>query len=165
MSALYLVPGLACLFVGGIFLLVYRSSRIRQDTLEQQFTARAWAKLADTESGTEYNYENRPRTVYYGIYEFDTVDGQHIFSASEFTYHDPKDIPGTQGNMVKIRYDPQKPTDFSLPEEEAIAKDVWPAFRKIGIGMIILGVVLTAAAAAAILGFFGPFAAELLRQA
>ena len=53
MRALYLIPGLVCLFLGGIFLLVYRSSRIKQETTNRDVTAQTWGRLVDTESKTE----------------------------------------------------------------------------------------------------------------
>jgi hypothetical protein len=92
--------------------------------------------------------------VYYGVYEYDTVDGQHISSASGFGYGNPKAIPGTQGNMVKIRYNPNTPTEFVLLEEQAVSGTVLPSFRKVGIILSVLGILLTAAAVAAILGLF-----------
>ena len=157
MRFLFLISGLTCLFLGGVFLLVSRSSRIRYETTEQRFTGRAWARLAGTDSRTERDIKNRAHTVYFGIYEYDTADGQHVSSASEFGYHDEQCIPGTHGNMVKVCYDPRKPTDFALPEEQAVALSVWPIFKRIGIGLTILGVLLSLAAATVILGFFNLF--------
>ena len=154
MRALYFVPGLACLFIGVMFLLVYRRSNIADEASERSMNAQGWAKLADTGSRLEYNYENRSRTVYYGVYEYDTADGQHISSASDFGYGNPKDIPGTQGNMVKIRYNAKNPTEFALLEEQAVSKTVLPSFRKVGIILSVLGILLTATAVAAILGLF-----------
>ena len=164
MKALYLIPGLVCLFLGAVFLLLFRSSRYKQDTIERNNTAQAWGRLVDTESRTERDYENRQRTVYYGIYEYDTVDGQHISSASDYSYHTLQDVPGTKGNTVKLLYNPKKPDEFILPEEQAAFKAIWPQFRKTGIGLTILGIVLTAAAVAAILGLFDPLFDTLLSQ-
>ena len=90
--------------------------------------------------------------MYFGIYEYDTADGQRVTSASEFCYGNEQDIPGTQGNMVKICYDPRKPTDYALPEEQAITLRIMPTVKKIGIWLMILGVLLTLAAAAVISG-------------
>lgn len=154
MRALYFIPGLACLFIGVMFLLVYRRSIIADEASERSMNAQGWAKLADTGSRLEYNYENRSRTVYYGVYEYDTADGQHISSASDFGYGNPKDIPGTQGNMVKIRYNAKNPTEFALLEEQAVSRSVRPVLKRIGIWMTILGILLTATAVAAILGLF-----------
>ena len=164
MKALYLILGLVCLFLGAVFLLLFRSSRNKQETLDRNNTAQAWGRLVDTESRTERDYENRQRTVYYGIYEYDTVDGQHISSASDYSYHTLQDVPGTKGNTVKLLYNPKKPTEFILPEEQAAFKAIWPQFRKTGIGLTILGIVLTAAAVAAILGLFDPLFDTLLSQ-
>ena len=154
MRALFFIPGLACLFIGVMFLLVYRHSSIADEASERSKVAQGWAKLVDTGSRLEYDYKNRSRTVHYGVYEYDTVDGQHISSASDFGYGNPKDIPGTQGNMVKIRYNPNNPTAFALPEEQAVSRTVLPAFRKVAIILTVLGVLLTAAAIAAISGLF-----------
>ena len=164
MRALYLIPGLVCLFLGGIFLLVYRSSRIKQETTNRDVTAQTWGRLVDTESKTERDYKNRARTVYYGIYEYETADGQHISSASGYSYHTLQDVPGTQGNAVKLLYNPKKPDEFILPEEQAAFKAIWPQFRKTGIGLTILGIVLTAAAVAALLGIFDLLFDTLLSQ-
>lgn len=162
MRALYLIPGLVCLFLGTVFLLVFRTSRIRQETEEHSLTAQTWGRLAGTGNRINRNYENRARTVYFGIYEYDTADGQHISSAAGFCYSRPEDIPGTKGNMVKILYNPQKPVEFVLPEEQAVARTVWPIFRKIGIGLTALGVLLTVVAIAAMIGLFDPLFAGLL---
>ena len=164
MKALYLIPGLVCLFLGVVFLLLFRSSRNKQDTIERNNTAQAWGRLVDTESRTERNYENRTRTVYYGIYEYDTADGQHVSSAADYSYHTLQNVPGTLGNTVRVLYNPKKPDEFILPEEQAAFKAVWPQFRKTGIGLTILGIVLTAAAVAAILGLFDPLFDTLLSQ-
>ncbi len=162
MNALYFIPGLVCLFLGGIFFLVYRRCIIADDESEHRLIAQGWAKLTDTGSRLEYNYENRSRTVYFGVYEYDTADGQHISSASDFGYGNPKDIPGTQGNMVKIRYNPKSPAEFVLTEEQALSKTVWPKFKEVGIRLTIIGLFLMAAAAALLLGFFDPILDSLM---
>ena len=165
MRALYLIPGFVCLFIGGTFLLVYRHSRVRQDASERSMTAWAWAKLVDTGSRSEYNYENRRKTVYFGVYEFDSADGQHISSASDFGYYNPKDVPGTKGNMVKVRYNPRNPTEFALSEEQAVSDAVLPKFKRTGILLTVLGILLTTAAIFALLGFFDPILDRLVNQA
>lgn len=164
MRALYLIPGFVCLFLGGVFLLIYRSSRNKQETTNRDITAQTWGRLVDTESRTERDYENRARTVYYGIYEYETADGQHISSASGYSYHTLQDVPGTQGNTVKLLYNPKKPDEFILPEERAAFKAIWPQFRKTGIGLTVLGAVLTLAAVAAILSVFDPVFDTLLSR-
>jgi hypothetical protein len=58
---------------------------------------------------------------------------------------------------VQVCYDPRNPTDFALPEEQALALTVWPKFQKTGIGLTVLGVLLILAAAAVIFGGFNPF--------
>ena len=164
MRALYLIPGLVCLFLGGIFLLIYRSSRIKQETTDRDVTAQTWGRLVDAESRTERDYKNRARTVFYGIYEYETADGQHISSASDYSYHTLQDVPGTEGNAVKLLYNPKKPTEFILPEEQAAFKAIWPQFRKTGFGLTVLGAVLILAAVAAILGVFDPLFDTLMSQ-
>ena len=154
MRALFFIPGVACLFIGVVFLLVFRYRTIADEKSERSMIAQGWAKLVDTGSRLEYDYNNRARTVYYGVYEYDTADGQHISSASDFGYGNPKGIPGAQGNMVKVRYNPNNPTEFVLSEEQAVSKTVLPVFRKVGIILSVIGVLLTAAAIAAILGLF-----------
>ena len=164
MRALYLIPGLICLFLGGVFLLIFRSSRVRQQTMDRDLRAQTWGRLVDTGSRTERDYENRLRTVYYGIYEYDTADGQHISSASEYGYHMAQDVPGTKGNMVKVLYKPKQPAEFVLPEEKEAFQAIWPKFRKTGIGLTVLGMILTIAAVAAMLGIFDPLFDSLLGQ-
>ena len=154
MRALFFISGVGCFFIGVVFVLVFRYRTIADEKAERSMIAQGWAKLVDTDSRSEYDYNNRARTVYFGVYEYDTADGQHISSASDFAYGNPKDIPGTQGNMVKVRYNPNSPTEFVLLEEQAVSKTVLPAFRKVGIFMLILGILLTAAAIAAALGLF-----------
>lgn len=58
--------------------------------------------------------------------------------------------------MVKILYDPDKPTEFALAEERAISVSVWPTFKKVGIILMVIGVLLTALTAAGLLGVFDP---------
>ena len=164
MRVLYLIPGLVCLFLGGVFLLFFRSSRNKQETIDREITAQTWGRLVDTESRTERDYENRTRTVYYGIYEYDTADGQHVSSAADYSYHTLQNVPGTQGNTVRVLYNPKKPDEFILPEEQAAFKAIWPKFKKTGIGLTVLGAVLTLAAVAAIFGVFDPLFDTLLSQ-
>ena len=165
MRALYLIPGLVCLCLGGVFLLLYRHMCIRQEASDRSLTAQAWAKLVETGSRIEYNYDNRRETVYFGIYEFDAADGQHISSASDFGYLSPKDVPGTQGNMVKVFYNPNNPSEFALSEEQAVSKTIWPKFKKTGILLTVIGVLLTVAAIVVLLGFFDSILDSLMSQA
>ena len=108
--------------------------------------------------------EHNGEVVYYGIYEYETADGQHISSASGYSYHTLQDVPGTQGNAVKLLYNPKKPDEFILPEEQAAFKAIWPQFRKTGIGLTVLGAVLTLAAVAALLGVFDPLFDTLMSR-
>ena len=157
----FLIFGSVCLFLGGIFFLVFRRSRARHETLSRTLTAEAWAKLTDTESRTEYDIKNRAHTVFYGVYEYDTADGQHLSAHSDFGYHDAADIPGTQGRAVKIRYNPKHPEEFALTEEQAVSETIWPKFRKVALLLIVLGVLFLATAAAAGLGLL-PSLSDLL---
>ena len=134
----FLIFGSVCLFLGGIFFLVFRRSRARHETLSRTLTAEAWAKLTDTESRTEYDIKNRAHTVFYGVYEYDTADGQHLSAPSDFGYHDAAGIPGTQGRPVKIRYNPKHPEEFALTEEQAVSETIWPKFRKVALLLIVL---------------------------
>ncbi len=118
--------------------------------------------LAGSGEKIKRDHDNRSHTVYFGIYEYDTADGQHISSASEFCYYDPRAIPGAQDKMVKLRYNPNHPSEFALEEEQAVSISVWPAFRKTGILLTVIGVLLSAAAAAALLGFFDPLIDSLM---
>ncbi len=68
------------------------------------------------------------QTAGYGIYEYDNADGQHISSASDYSYHTLQDVSGTQGNTVKLLYNPKKPTEFILPEEQAAFKAIDPSY-------------------------------------
>jgi hypothetical protein len=165
MRALFFIPGVVCLFIGVVFILVFRYRTIADEKSERSMIAQGWAKLVDTGSRLEYDYKNRSRTVHYGVYEYDTVDGQHISSASDFGYGNPKDIPGTQGNMVKIRYNPLNPAEFVLLEEQAVSGTVLPSFRKVGILLSVLGILFTAAAVAAILGLFDSLLNGLIMSA
>ena len=165
MRALFFIPGVACLFIGVFFLLVFRLRSIEDERSERSMIAQGWAKLVDTGSRLAYDYDNRSRTVYYGVYEYDTVNGQHISSASDFAYGNPNGIPGAQGNMVKIRYNPNSPTEFILLEEQVVSKAVLPSFRKVGIILLVLGILFSAAAIAAILGLFDPLLYGLIMPA
>ena len=154
MKAMSLFPGLVCLILGVVFLFVFRSSRLRQETMDRNFTSRAWAKLVNTETRTEYDYNNRARTVHYGIYEFDTAAGKHIKGASDFGYAVLEEVPG---GTVEICYNPDNPLEFYLPEEHTIAKATLPKFRKVGIRLTVLGILLTIAAIAFLAGAFDRF--------
>ena len=154
MTVFFLIPGVVCLFLGVVFLLVYRHSSTKAEASERNMTGRAWAKLADTGSRTEYDTKDRAHTVYFGIYEYDTADGQHVSAASDFGYCDTKDVPGVRGNLVKARYNPNNPAEFALEEEQEISKTVWPKFKKTGMLLTALGILFAAAAVAAMLGLF-----------
>ena len=64
--------------------------------------------------------------------------------------------------MVKLRYNPGNPSEFTLAEEKAVTVSVWPKFRKVGILLTVIGVLLTLAAAAAMLGAFDSLFAGLM---
>ena len=158
MDALFLLPGGVCLLLGIIFLLVARRGQTVTETTERRFIGEAWGRLTGTGQREEgdLNDIDVTRTVYFGIYGYDTADGQHIRSASQASYSDQRKIPGIQGDMVKLRYDPEFPAAFSLQEEQSSFRSFWPQFRKTGIRLMVIGVLLTAVAAAALLGLFGP---------
>ena len=162
MRGLFLLPGLVCLFLGVVFLLIFRHMRSRQEVMDRSIKAKTWGKLTDTGSRIERDYDNRTHTVHFGIYDYDTADGQHISSASDFCYTNPELIPGSGGDMVKILYDPDKPTEFVIPEERVISIGIWSSFKKAGIIMLVIGIPLTVAAAAWLFGFFDPFLESLL---
>ena len=161
MEGLYLIPGLVCMFLGAVFLLLFRYLCSQQEKKDRTIKAQTWGKLTGTGSRTEYDYNNRSHTVYYGIYEYQAADGRYYSSASDFGYGDPDDVPGTGGNTVKILYDPDRPTEFALPEERIISISVRPTFKKVGIILTVIGVLLTAVTAAGLLGFFDPILKSL----
>ena len=161
MSGLYLIPGLVCLVLGAGFLLIFRYSSTKENELGHRVKAKAWAKLTDTGSRIEDEFNNRRRTVYFGIYEYDTDDGQHISSPSAFGYTRPDIIPGAKGNMVNILYNPDKPSEFVLTEEQERTASILPTIRKAGITFIVIGVPLTVLAVAGILGLFDPILKSL----
>ena len=150
-KAMSLFPGLVCLLLGVVFLLVFRGSRLRQEMMDRNFTSRTSAKLVDTETKTEYDYNNKASTRHYGIYEFDTAAGEHITAASDFGYAILEQVPG---ETVEIYYNPDNPTEFYLPEEHATTEATMPKFREVGIKLIVLGVLLTIAAIAFLAGAF-----------
>ena len=151
MKAMFLLPGLVCLILGVVFLFVFRNSSLKQETMDRNYTSRTWAKLVNTETRREYDYNNRARTVHYGIYKFDTAAGEHITGASDFGYADLKKVPG---GTVEIFYNPDNPSEFYLPEEHAVSKATLPKFREVGIKLVVLGILLTIAAIAFLAGAF-----------
>ena len=159
---LFFVPGLVCLLLGCVFLLVHRYSKIKHEASENSLTGRTWAKLEDIGERIKRDYENRMRKVYYGVYEYNTADGQHISSASEFDYSNQEAIPGADGKMVNVRYNLNNPTEFALEEEQAVLASVWPKLRKTGIWLLVLGILLIASAAAGMLGFFDQLIEKLM---
>ena len=162
MKVLYLIPGLICLLLGGIFLMVARQSRLELEAQDRDMTARAWGKLSDTGSRIERDINKMSHTRYFGIYEFDTADGRHVSVASKFGYHDPSVIPGANGDPVEILYDPQRPEAFVLPGEQAISRTVAPEFKSWGVKLTVIGLILTVAAIAAMLGAFDTLLAKFL---
>ena len=62
---------------------------------------------------------------------------------------------------MKILYDPDRPTEFEVAEERAISVSVWPTFKKVGIILMVIGVLLTAVTAAGLLGLFDPILESL----
>ena len=154
MDALFLLPGGICLLLGIIFLLVSRKGQAGQEITDRLLAGEAWGRLTGTGQREEEDFDNIMRTMNFGIYEYDTADGQHISSASRASYTNLKDIPGIQGDMVKLRYDREHPAAFSLQEEQVFSRSFWPAFRKTGIRLTVIGVIVTAVTAAALLGLF-----------
>ena len=63
--------------------------------------------------------------------------------------------------MVKILYDPDRPTEFALAEERVISISISPTFKKVGIILTVIGVLLTTVTAAGLLGFFDPILGSL----
>ena len=82
MEGLYLIPGLVCLFLGAVFLLLFRYLRSQQEKKDRTIKAQTWGKLTGTGSRTEYDYNNRSRTVYYGIYEYQAADGSSDYGST-----------------------------------------------------------------------------------
>ena len=154
MKVLYLMPGLICLLLGGIFLFITHHGRLEQETQDRNMTARAWAKLSDAESRVERDLDHKSYTRYFGIYEFDIPDGRHISVASNFGYYDPKVIPGAGGDPVEILYNPKNPNEFAIPEEQTISRSVLPKLKSTGVTLTVIGAILTVAAIAAMLGAF-----------
>ena len=62
---------------------------------------------------------------------------------------------------MKILYDPDRPTEFALAEERAVSISIRPTFKKVGIILTVIGVLLTAVTTAGLLGFFGPILESL----
>ena len=162
MKLLFLTPGIACLIIGVVFLLLYRYTHNENEDSQRRLTAPAWAKLVRTDNRMEYDYDNKRRTVYYGIYEYDSADGQHISSTSSCRYYVPQDIPGIQGNMVKIYYNPKNPAEYYITEEQAMANKTLPTFKNTGVFMTVLGIILTVAGIAVLLGAFDPILDKLM---
>ena len=67
MSGLFFIPGVTCLFLGVIFLLIYRTSLRKQEALDSGIVAQAWARLVSTGSRTEIDIKKRSHIVHYGI--------------------------------------------------------------------------------------------------
>ena len=162
MKALYLIPGLVCLILSGIFLMVVHSIGQKQQEQDRNLTARAWGTLSDTKSRTERDIDKRTHTLYFGVYGFDTDDGRHVSVASDFGYHDPKQVPGTGGEPVEVLYDPKRPNEFVVSEEQAISRTVGPRLKSTGIVLTVIGLLLTLAAIAAILGVFDPLLEDIM---
>lgn len=162
MNGLFLLPGLICVFLGVVFLLFYRSYSAKQGVADRNITAKTWGKLTITRAKEQWQTENRYHTVYFGVYEYDTEDGQHITSSSGQGYYNPDDIPGAGGKMVNILYNPNKPTEYVIPEEQTTAISVWSGFKKTGITFIVIGILLTVLAAAGLLGLFNSLLMSLL---
>lgn len=162
MDALFLIPGAVCMLLGGAFILLFRYSRREQEDTDRRLTSEAWGTLADIEERTEEDIDKRVCTRYYGIYEYDTADKQRVSAAAAFGYYSPEDVPGAQGELVNFLYDPNEPTKIGFPKEREEALSVWPKLRKSGIVLLVIGGILTAAAAAGLLGAFDALFENLL---
>ena len=147
MSLLFLIFGLTLVGIGVVFIIAFRAAIRRQEEVAQKLTTEGFAVLSGTDTKTDTDIDDHSRTVYYGIYEYDTADGRHISSAANMTYGDPADIPGTKGDRVRILYNSDNPTDFVIPSEQIAVADIWPKLRTIGIGLLAGGVCLTVLAA------------------
>ena len=161
MKFLFLLPGLVCLLMGYVFLQLFRNRLRKEEASARNYTAKARARLVGNGERESIDYKYT-YTVYCGIYEFNTADGQLVSAPSEFSYRSPEQIPGADGETVEICYDPDHPTDFSLTQEQTVSGSVLPSMRKGGITLLVIGGILTAVAAAGLLGAFDSLFKSLL---
>ena len=154
MEMLFLIFAFVCLIIGSVFVLLHRYTQAKYEAQGRDCTGESWATLTGTETRSEMGYNHRIRQVTYGTYHYITADGQNISAVSGFGYSGTESLPGADGRPVKIRYNPKNPEEFIHPEEQVITGSVLPIFRKVGILLLILGIVFSLAAVAAWLGVF-----------
>lgn len=137
------VVGLALLIIGvtgiiiGVALIVgARYADNRRAELDEKCTASTEAELVDTVCrSTEYTDDIS--ITYHGVHTYVMQDGMRVQAENSFGYPMPEDVPGP---CATVRYNPDKPGEFILPEEHAVTDTVAPSLKKAGLITIVLGV-------------------------
>lgn len=145
MGLFFLIFGVTLIILGISFLAISRFSEVQQPALNERCSVPTEAELVGTERrSTEWRH--KIQVTYHGVYAFTAQDGVHYRAENKVGYARPDDVPES---VVSIRYNPDNPGEFVLPEEqERIANaQIIPGLRRAGIVMLVLGVPLMVAAA------------------
>ena len=65
-----------------------------------------------------------------------------VRAENENGYGLARDVPGP---LVTILYNPNNPTEFFLPEEQASFQKSYPGLRRTGIALLVFGILLLVA--------------------
>ena len=142
MGFVLLIFGVALLFIGAVFVAITSYADKRRAELEERCTVPAEAELVSTQRRT-IEFSDDTAINYHGVYSYSTGDGQRVQVENENGYGMPEDVPGPR---VSIRYNPNNPAEFILPEEGPSIAKVLPNLRKVGIALLVAGALLTIAA-------------------
>ena len=109
--------------------------------LDEGCTAFTEAELVNTVCRSS-GFSDDNTVAYHGVYTYVSQDGVRVQVENENGYGTSEDVPGPR---VTIRYNPEKPAEFILPEEHASNVTVAPTLKKAGVITLALGIPLTIA--------------------
>ncbi|MBR3317568.1 MAG: DUF3592 domain-containing protein [Atopobiaceae bacterium] len=141
MGLFFLIFGVTLTLLGVTFLSITFFVARQRAGLEERCSASTEATLIDAVSrSTEYS--NRVHVTQHGIYAYQTMDGMEVRAENENGYGLARDVPGP---LVTILYNPNNPTEFFLPEEQASFQKSYPGLRRTGIALLVFGILLLVA--------------------
>ena len=131
-KSLYILP--LMLFLLGIFFLgiTFLVDKMMQSS-KNRCTYECWARMVDTKRVRHSNSEGHDFFTLNGVYEYTIYNGQTVTAVSTIGYGG---VEKNVGKQYKIKYNPEQPTEFYVPEEESKMNIVWKIMY--GVGFTIL---------------------------
>ncbi len=140
MGLVFLIFAGVLMLLGIAFVAIANVAGKSQSQLNERCTIAVEAELVDTMERSE-EWSERIEISYHGVYAYATQEDVRVQAENAYGYGLPDEVPGPR---VTIRYNPDKPTEFILPDEYARVEEanILPGLRRSGIGMLIAAVPL-----------------------